>query len=421
MHIVIANRWFPPEGGWGGVAMYNYQVARAYRQLGHAVTVVTARLSLQIPATQERDGLRYRHLFVRDAYPWRRLPFIGRYVRPLQQLAYSRRVDRALRLVQQEQSVDLVEFAEVNAEGYFFARSAPAAVVVRCHTPNFVLMRHYTRQEAPFDTRVIIHCEKDLIRRAHALTAPSADMARTIAAECGVTLADIAIIPNPLDVGEFAPVDRTPRRPASPLVLYVGRLERAKGVGVLAQAIPCILRAVPQARFAFVGADRPTGLGPSQRAALEAQLAAAGVRDSVEFAGPVNQAALLDWYRRADICVVPSLMYESFSYTCAQALAAGLPVVASRIGGIPETIADGLTGLLVTPGQIQELSEAIILLASDPARRQRLGQAGRAAAQRVFHPLRVAELNLAIYQQACDRFSKLAQPQDTADHRQLPA
>src|SRR5262249_53185833 len=115
-------------------------------------------------------------------------------------------------------------------------------------------------------------------------------------------------------------------------ILHVGRLDRGKGIEVLANAIPSVLAKVPSCRFVFIGDDCSDGKGSTWRKRLESQLAAAGVDKQVTFLGGLDQLELNAWYRKADIAVVPSLIYESFSYTCAQAAAAGLPVIASRIG-----------------------------------------------------------------------------------------
>ena len=100
------------------------------------------------------------------------------------------------------------------------------------------------------------------------------------------------------------------------------------------------------------------------------------VAERVEFTGGVSQAELIAWYRRADVAVVPSLIYESFSYTFAQAAAAGLPVVASRIGGIPETIPHDEAGLITEPGDVGQLADALARLARSPELRRRLGATG---------------------------------------------
>ncbi len=402
MHIVLANQWFPPESGWGGVAIYNYVMARAYRELGHQVTVIASRIAPNMPAIQDAEGIQVQRLLVQDAYPWRRLPIIGRYVRPLQQLLYAWRVNQAIRQLHHAQPIDVIEFAEVNAEGYFYARAPQTPVVVRCHTPTFVLARYYDPSEMPYDTRIISQCEKDLIRRAHALTTPSQDTARVIGEECQVPLNDIRVIPNALSIDGVTRKSRA-RSDKTVTILFVGRLERAKGVTVLADAIPRVVRAVPHARFIIIGEDRPTARGTSQRLELSRRLSESRTLP-VRFLGIAPPTILREWYARADLCVVPSLLYESFSYTCAQAMAAGKPVVASRIGGIPETVEDGVTGVLVKPGSVDELVQALVHLVGNEKLRKQMGRKGREKAEREFNAMTVAQQTLSIYARAIEKF-----------------
>ena len=408
MHILLANRWFPPDGGWGGgVRIWNYTMARAFRELGHQVTVLASRTDSAQFTLSETEGFPVYRLPIGDSYRLRHLPVTRNHVRTIKQLNYSRRVKNAIRALNGEKPIDVVEFADVGAEGFFYARAPETAAVVRCHTPTFVLERYYDRVEMPGDNRLINWCEKDTIRRAHARTAPSNDLANIIALECHLPRTAISAIPNALWVDGFAG-DTKPGPHDSIVVLHVGRLERIKGVVTLVEAIPGILSRVPNARFVFIGDDRPTGRGNGQRAELEEQLRQAGVRDQVEFVGKVDQTTLMNWYQRADICVVPSMLYESFSYTCAQGMAAGKPVVASRIGGIPETLDDGESGLLVTPGNSEELAQAVVRLALDPALRGQMGLAGMEKVKRDFDPRRVAERILSVYKDARVRFSAKA-------------
>jgi len=401
MHIVIANQWYPPESGWGGVAMYNHTVAHAYRALGHEVTVVARRNDPHTPAYSETDGIRIRRLLTRDHYYWRWAPVAGYYSRAAQQLSYSWRVRRTLKRLHQTQPIDIVEFAEINAEGYFFARAPWVPFVVRCHTPTFVLRDSLQPDEFSFDTKIISACEKKMIQDAHALTAPSSDMARRIAQATGIASEKVTVVPNPLSLHVNGNADGSkPKGAENELtVLYVGRIERAKGILVLAKAIPEIIKRVPQARFLIAGYDRPTARGTSQRAEIEQQFAA-GAAANVEFLGAIEQTKLPSLYERADLCVVPALQYESFSYTCAQAMAAGKPVIATRIGGMSETVEDGITGLIVEPDNADELAEAVVDLLKDRERRVNMGCAGREKVLREFDPFKVAQENLLVYTQA---------------------
>jgi glycosyltransferase involved in cell wall biosynthesis len=396
MHIVLANRWYPTYTGFGGVAAYQYYLAHALAKQGHQVTVLAARWSKDAPAVQQDEVVRVIRLLALEWSRLKRLPLLGRYVRPLQQYLYSSDVSRALQRIGVAERPDVIEFADVNAEGtHYLRRTDRPPVLLRCHTPTFVLRRYYTPQELPFDTAWTSRMESDCIRRADALSAPSRDMAGVIASELGLSPDAFAVIPNALDTKRFAPDEPVTNQNGNIVILHVGRLERVKGIETLAQAFSIVHRQSHHARLVFVGEDRPDGAGSTWRTRLENYFQSQGLGDSVQFAGGVEQPELLRWYGRADIAVVPSMLYESFSYTCAQAMAAGLPVVASRIGGIPETLGD--TGKIVEAGDAQGLADALLELIHHPQLRLELGQKSRRRAQEVFDADLVADRTLDLY------------------------
>jgi glycosyltransferase involved in cell wall biosynthesis len=297
--------------------------------------------------------------------------------------------------------IEVVEFAEVGAEGYaYLRRRTRVPVVVRCHTPTAILRRHYTAAETPYGTFWTERLERFCILNADALTAPSRDTARVVAELCSGESGPIAAIPNLIEAELFGDSVRranTRAKRNEVVVLHVGRLERVKGVEVLAQAIPRVLAAVPQTRFVFVGEDRELPDGTSCRARLEEYLQSEGAMAQVNFTGVLTQAEMLEHYGNADICVVPTLNYESFSYTCCQGMAAGLPVVATRIGGIPETVDADVSGILVEPGNATELAEALLTVIRDAGLRARMGRAGRATVEQRFDASVVAERMVDVY------------------------
>jgi glycogen synthase len=407
VHIALVCRWFPPHTGFGGVAMHFSYLARALVEKGHRVTVIAARWSPHVPPLEETDGICVRRLLFRHRSWMHRLPLAGRHMRSIVQARYSFRIRGMLVDLERSNPPDVVEFADVEAEGYaYLRRRRRCPVVVRCHTPMFVLGQYYQPEEMPWSIRNIEVREKYCIAHADGLTAPSRDMACTIARTCGLPQERIAVIPNALDIGPFEQVGRQADRCGTPadevVVLHVGRLDRGKGIDVLAEAIPLIVNEVRCARFIFIGDDRPDGHGGTWQARLRAKFRARGVSERVTFLGSLGQREMIAWYGRADIAVVPSLIYESFSYTCAQAAAAGLPVVASRIGGIPETIEDGSAGIIVEPGNVEQLASAIIRLARDPAQRRMMGRAGYEKASGDFVAQSVVQRILPVYERlAC--------------------
>jgi glycogen synthase len=402
MHIVLVNRWYPPYTGFGGVAMYQYYLAHALAAQGHKVTVVAARWSKDVPIVHEDGKVKVVRLLAKEWSRLKHLPVVGRQTRSLQQHLYSRDVSRALRAMQGIDRPDVVEFAEINAEAYHYLhRSDRRPVVIRCHTPTAVLREHYLHSEMSYSTAWLERNEEYCIRKADLLTAPSHDMANVISRKYSLPAARFHVVPNPIDVSSFirSEPEKSGMSATSDIwVLHVGRMERVKGVEVLAQAIPLILSAAPQCRFAFIGDDLKRPDGRSWQGVLQDLFIQNGAMGRVSFLGNVDQQALLEWYARADIAVVPTLNYESFSYTCAQAMASAVPVVATCMGGIPETLGNGSCGLLVLPGDPAALAQAIIKLAGDRVLRKRLGSAGRERVEKLYSAEMVADQMSRIYE-----------------------
>lgn len=197
--------------------------------------------------------------------------------------------------------------------------------------------------------------------------APSAHQARLATPALGPT----RVIPNTLvDTEVRRPAGRAGGAGSQPRLLFLGRLERAKGPQVLLDAMPAVLAEHPDTLLAVCGS------GPQQEA-LRAQIAALGLAGSVELTGWLEPAELGGRLAAADVVVVPSLRPESYGLACAEALAAGKPVVASALGALPDLVWPERTGLLVAPGDVAGLAAAINRLLADEALRARLGAAGR--------------------------------------------
>jgi glycosyltransferase involved in cell wall biosynthesis len=181
----------------------------------------------------------------------------------------------------------------------------------------------------------------------------------------GVPEGKISIVPNGLD---FGPYGARRKRPALRSIAVVANLRWLKGHDVLIDASVEILRHVPDARFELIG-DGP------ERASLVARAAARGVDHAFTFTGhSTNVPARL---AETDIFVLPSRT-ESFPNAVLEAMAAGLPVVASGVGGILELVEDGRTGWLVPPGDAQALAARVMQVIARPADAARIGAAARA-------------------------------------------
>lgn len=205
---------------------------------------------------------------------------------------------------------------------------------------------------------------------AHRILANSQAAADRLRLE-GVPGHKVRVIPNGVDTSAFPPREYSarPRR-----IAVVACLREEKRIDVLIAAAPRILSRYPDAelRIAGEGLCRP---------ALEAQVDALGIRQRVTFLGHRDDVA--DVLAGADVFVLPSRS-EALPNSVMEAMAAGLPVVASAVGGIPELVRDGRTGRLVPPGDAGALADALLDLLDHPDRLAEFGRAGREAMERTF-------------------------------------
>ena len=193
------------------------------------------------------------------------------------------------------------------------------------------------------------------------------------------------VIYNGVDLTRFSPERRDPelRRqlgisPEDVVCIFAGRLVGWKGVHVTLKALAdASLRTLPL--YCIIIGDGP------EREALQRQAATLGLQQHVRFESAKPHGELPRWWASADLGIFSSIGDEGFSNSIAEALASGLPVIATAFSGNPETVGnEGSCGLLVTPGDSQELALAIGQLAGDPERRLSMGKQARARIAREF-------------------------------------
>lgn len=383
LNICLISEEYPPETGWGGIGTYTYNLAEGLAELGHRVHVIAR--SWGDDAVHAVHNVRV-HRFSVPEPSWRRgtASLSASFYETRQILLWNLRVSRAVQQICAGERLDVIECPEYHAQGLYLAlqrRRLP--MVIKLHTPAFLCRKiNEVAGNGRLDTLISENMEYYLARRASLITSPSRKLAEDVSRSWHLDGRTIRVIPNPVDDETFCPLkDATPGGAAGrpDTLLYVGRLERRKGVETLVQALPLILATYPQTRLRLIGQDHRSGPGgPWMGPCLRRWLCDQGVPErAVEFTGPVDRATLPTAYARAAICVVPSL-YENFPYTCLEAMACGCAVIASAVGGIPEIITNGVDGLLVPPRSPEALSEAILRLLSDPDLRRRLGERARA-------------------------------------------
>ncbi len=213
--------------------------------------------------------------------------------------------------------------------------------------------------------------------------------------EKGVSPEKVVAIPTGVDLKRFDPgqkgrdLCRELNLPVgTPLVGTVGVLRYKKGHAVLIKAAARVLVRHPQTRFLFIGE------GP-QEENLRRLIASSGLAERVILLGA--QGDVPELLASLTLFVLPSLQ-EALGTSILEAMAVAKPTVAAAVGGIPEAIVDGVTGLLVPPADSEALAEAISRLLDDPPRARRMGEAGRARVEEHFTLERMVSQTLRLYQ-----------------------
>ena len=256
--------------------------------------------------------------------------------------------------------------------------------------------------------------ERTAYQNADGVVAVSGSMKRDVEALYGVAPGRVRVIHNGIDLEQYRPVPdpdvlaRHGLRPDLPIVLFVGRITRQKGIVHLVRALPHLR---PGARVVLcAGAPDTPEIAREMADAVE-QARSASVNPITWIPEMLPREEIIALYTHAAIFVCPSV-YEPFGIINLEAMACETPVVASAVGGIPEVVADGETGVLVPThakgptdpepadsGQFaRDLAQGINVLLADPARRAAMGQKARRRVEEQFSWTSIARQTLAFYQ-----------------------
>jgi len=229
--------------------------------------------------------------------------------------------------------------------------------------------------------------------RLAAFAATRADVAIAISGYTASLLAAAAphATPTVIPPGVDLPPDRQALPSGRPTVLTVAQLKNAyKGHDVLIRALARVRERVPEVSWIVIGD------GPLRRG-LEDRARAAGLEGIARFLGEVSDEQRDEWLRRADVFAMPSrLPGEGFGIACLEASAYGKPVVAGDVGGAPDAVADGVSGLLVDPGDPGAVADALMKLIADPELAQRLGAQGAERARDFAWPVIAERVEAAL-------------------------
>ncbi|MGH7137568.1 MAG: glycosyltransferase family 4 protein [Pirellulales bacterium] len=398
MKIALLSYEYPPDTGYGGIGSYTFHQARGLAELGHEVTVFCGSARPARMLVRHEDGVRVVRLrpslpegwerdFERDQMWWTR----GRMRNAVTMAA-------GLEELSAHHSFDVVEAPECGAEAALIAARGDWPLVIRFHSPAEMIMPLYdVRQRDQLLSRFV---ERLGIFGATRHTACSEYLA--LEAQRRFQLPRVpTVIHNGLDLAWFDTLSQSaaPQRVAVPrgntIVFFGARLERRKGADLLADIMAPVLDEYPVS-FVVAGVDNHQGI----RASLARRLGRPRA-GSFHYLGKVELDAVRLWLAEAAICLIPS-RWENCPYSCLEAMATGTAVVASRVGGLPELVEDGATGLLVEMDDVPSFQSAVRRLVGDPSYAERLGQAARRRVEERFSARRMAEDSLREYERCLE-------------------
>ena len=396
LRIICPTYWYP-QHATDTQATYVHDINRHLARRGHRVTVVTPGNS-SMPARESFDDVdvvRFPMELPVDLTYGRvaqtRVNLMGKVARVAVMAHYLEAQFRATVAAARERGADVIH-------AHWAIPTGPAAVSAarRLGLPSVITMHGgdvYVNPEQGYDFPTRWYVRPALrwtLRKAGALTAITEDC-RQHALRAGAPSRSIHLVFNGTDLRRFSPAPAGTVDPRfGPTMIFACRqLFPRKGIRFLVEAAAQLKPRFPDLKVVVAG----DGFERPELIALAERL---GIARDVTFLGWVPNSELPQYYRAAALSVIPSLE-EGFGIPAAEAMGCETAVVASDAGGLPEVVEQGVTGLIVPRGDANALAGAIGELLADPARRRRMGQAGRERALRLFDWDRSAEQFEQIY------------------------
>jgi D-inositol-3-phosphate glycosyltransferase len=354
----------------GGMNVYVREMSREMGRLGYGVDVFTRSQNPHISRVVSLGrNARVIHLKAGPEEPLPKndlLPHLAEFASEVERFAASERV-----------SYDLIHshYWLSGRVGEFLKEKWSVPLVHMFHTLG-VLKNTLNRRKAEMEPEERIAVEKGIMTSADLLVAPSPWEKDKMIAHYGANPGKISVIPCGVDLSLFRPIPPSRARKNLGLskrkfVLFVGRIDAIKGIDLLIRAIHCLVEKSCLGKhdlgLIVVGGDKDANprIETLEMQRLRKMVARLGIEEKVAFWGAQRQDLLPLFYSAAEALILPS-RYESFGMVALEAMGCGVPVIASRVGGLQFTVEHGRTGFLFPEGDWRELAERIkeVLLSS---------------------------------------------------------
>lgn len=377
----------------GGTAKHTYELAKGFVNAGHDVHVISQG-DAEMDWLQEGINL---HTILKKEYV--NIPELAVYPTSNGNLQHSYGVYKKIVQLDKKYGIDVVESALWDYEGavsaYMFKGKIP--VVVRLQTPLLKVMetQHWAMND---DYRLFSDFERQMILDCAKVIAISDHIKDTITELYDIPLDDKNTSKVYLGVDENECVST--RQDSKIRILYVGRLERRKGIHTIFEVLPDVMKKYPNVEMRFLGNLEIVDdvLKMTYKQYFDKHYRKADWASRVVFLGQVDNSVKDQEFRDCDIFVAPSL-YESFGIISIEAMSAGKPVIGCRVGGMQEVIQDNVTGFTIEVENSQEFKEKLSLLIENKELREMMGKAGFERFEKVFSNRAMILNTLEVYRE----------------------
>ncbi|MDH5506007.1 MAG: glycosyltransferase family 4 protein [Anaerolineae bacterium] len=366
---------YPSRNVTSGVGIHVQAMARELQMEGHQVTIIALKGKGEAQDTWD-DGVRVVWVSPSNLHWYiSKIPLLKVLMSPVHETELAIAVQRKLKQLSAEQAFDLIQLTEVGGFLVCLQKSKMRCpVVLSLHGEKYTIYKRRPDLSPGIGMYLGRKLQQIAIKKADHLISPSLSHADTIREELKRNF-QIAVLPNYIDFDEIAaefepPASMVKLRP-SKIVLYVGRIERGKGVEPLVKCIPEVVRQYPDVKFVFIGNRHPSL--PSD--ALNTLIAEYGVENHLQILDPVERDEIFAYLHFASIVAMPSY-YETFGFTFVEGMAMKKPVVGFGGSSLEEIVGDRENGIVVRLGDIQALAENILRLLQDEEQAENMGVNG---------------------------------------------
>lgn len=313
--------------------------------------------------------------------------------------------ESALDSIQGRQRVDLIEVEESFGLPDFVPRHSRLPVVARLHGP-WILTGAASGAEPNEAFQNRVRAEGAAIINANGVSSPSRFVLRAVEERYQTELPLSAVIPNAVEAVAESSI-WNPQTADSSHVLFVGRFDRLKGADLCLRALVKVLEQRPQTQLTIVGpdhgiVDEKTDRNRCAKEWLNDEIQSTQLRSRINLRGSLSRAEIVSLRCNAAVTLVPS-RFENFPNTVLEAMAQGCPIVASRVGGIPEIIEHERNGMLCAVEDVDDLAAKILTLLKNRSFAADLGRKALHDSHIHYSPITVAKRNLEFYEEVISR------------------